>query len=397
MRCVGLRSQALFPLSSRNFKLDLARLFYAAWVPSLAHPFSRKDGKIVLRLGRVVFRIVRALDEAQTRGFVCLFFPLPSSMPHAFFLARHLLCFFFFPTVTRRLVVHSLTLRDAGTVYRVSDAALCGVASTKKEKSVRERATVFCLFFQDDDNDDAADDNDDDGIDEDNARKKKTPLPFFSSLFASTLSHTKKNKTKMNSKKQPPRFLLFGGTGWIGGLVSELLTAEGATWKASKARLEDRALIQKEFEEVRERDGGCWGRERLDEHSDDDDIAARKKKEALTRPFSFSSLDYKKNFKIKIQFKPTHVLNAAGITGRPNVDWCETHKVRFLFFMSSARHKREREKRKKFDLVLFLLLTKKTRSYSSITKTPSFLHRSRQSAPTSSACSTSPTSATRPG
>lgn len=25
--------------------------------------------------------------------------------------------------------------------------------------------------------------------------------------------------------------------------------------------------------------------------------------------------------------KPTHVLNCAGITGRPNVDWCEDHKV----------------------------------------------------------------------
>ena len=24
--------------------------------------------------------------------------------------------------------------------------------------------------------------------------------------------------------------------------------------------------------------------------------------------------------------KPTHILNAAGITGRPNVDWCESHK-----------------------------------------------------------------------
>ena len=28
-----------------------------------------------------------------------------------------------------------------------------------------------------------------------------------------------------------------------------------------------------------------------------------------------------------LQFKPTHILNAAGVTGRPNVDWCETHKV----------------------------------------------------------------------
>jgi len=26
------------------------------------------------------------------------------------------------------------------------------------------------------------------------------------------------------------------------------------------------------------------------------------------------------------EYKPTHVLNAAGITGRPNIDWCETNK-----------------------------------------------------------------------
>lgn len=26
------------------------------------------------------------------------------------------------------------------------------------------------------------------------------------------------------------------------------------------------------------------------------------------------------------EIKPSHVLNAAGITGRPNIDWCETHK-----------------------------------------------------------------------
>ena len=26
------------------------------------------------------------------------------------------------------------------------------------------------------------------------------------------------------------------------------------------------------------------------------------------------------------KYKPTHVLNAAGSTGRPNVDWCEDHK-----------------------------------------------------------------------
>jgi hypothetical protein len=26
-------------------------------------------------------------------------------------------------------------------------------------------------------------------------------------------------------------------------------------------------------------------------------------------------------------FGATHVLNAAGVTGRPNVDWCEDHKI----------------------------------------------------------------------
>ena len=40
--------------------------------------------------------------------------------------------------------------------------------------------------------------------------------------------------------------------------------------------------------------------------------------------------------------KPTHVLNAAGVTGRPNVDWCESHKVgaipRFLFSCQLHRH-----------------------------------------------------------
>lgn len=25
--------------------------------------------------------------------------------------------------------------------------------------------------------------------------------------------------------------------------------------------------------------------------------------------------------------KPTHVINCAGKTGRPNVDWCESHKL----------------------------------------------------------------------
>lgn len=71
-----------------------------------------------------------------------------------------------------------------------------------------------------------------------------------------------------------PTFLLFGGTGWIGGQLKELLTAQGAVFSCASARLEDRAAVVTEIERV----------------------------------------------------KPTHVLNAAGVTGRPNVDWCETHK-----------------------------------------------------------------------
>jgi hypothetical protein len=34
---------------------------------------------------------------------------------------------------------------------------------------------------------------------------------------------------------------------------------------------------------------------------------------------------------LELQVRPTHVLNAAGVTGRPNVDWCESHKVGAIF------------------------------------------------------------------
>ncbi|KAK2078738.1 hypothetical protein QBZ16_003578 [Prototheca wickerhamii] len=72
-----------------------------------------------------------------------------------------------------------------------------------------------------------------------------------------------------------PKFLIYGKNGWIGGLVGELLKKEGADFEYGTARLEDRAAIIADLERV----------------------------------------------------KPTHVLNAAGVTGRPNVDWCEDHKI----------------------------------------------------------------------
>jgi dTDP-4-dehydrorhamnose reductase len=72
-----------------------------------------------------------------------------------------------------------------------------------------------------------------------------------------------------------PVFLIFGKSGWIGGLLGDLLKENGAKFEFATARLEDRSSIIQDIERV----------------------------------------------------KPTHVLNAAGLTGRPNVDWCETHKI----------------------------------------------------------------------
>ncbi|KAF5827681.1 hypothetical protein DUNSADRAFT_251 [Dunaliella salina] len=72
-----------------------------------------------------------------------------------------------------------------------------------------------------------------------------------------------------------PVFLIFGKTGWIGQLVGGLLQEMGAKFEYATARLEDRSAVLADIERV----------------------------------------------------KPTHVLNAAGLTGRPNVDWCESHKV----------------------------------------------------------------------
>eukprot|EP00521_Asterionellopsis_glacialis_P010564 CAMPEP_0195295484 /NCGR_PEP_ID=MMETSP0707-20130614/17497_1 /TAXON_ID=33640 /ORGANISM="Asterionellopsis glacialis, Strain CCMP134" /LENGTH=315 /DNA_ID=CAMNT_0040356725 /DNA_START=1 /DNA_END=948 /DNA_ORIENTATION=+ len=72
------------------------------------------------------------------------------------------------------------------------------------------------------------------------------------------------------------RVIVYGGkTGWIGGLMIDLIKKEeGIEVFPSQVRMENRADVEKELDEI----------------------------------------------------KPTHVLNAAGITGRPNIDWCEDHK-----------------------------------------------------------------------
>ncbi|GFZ08211.1 rhamnose biosynthesis 3 [Actinidia rufa] len=71
------------------------------------------------------------------------------------------------------------------------------------------------------------------------------------------------------------KFLIYGKTDWIGGLLGKLCNEDGIEFEYGRARLENRSSIVEDVRRVR----------------------------------------------------PSHVFNAAGVTGRPNVDWCETHKV----------------------------------------------------------------------
>lgn len=71
------------------------------------------------------------------------------------------------------------------------------------------------------------------------------------------------------------RFLVIGRTGWIGGQIGDILARDGKTYTFAASRTYDRASFAKELDD----------------------------------------------------FKPTHVINAAGVTGRPNADWCEDHRV----------------------------------------------------------------------
>jgi hypothetical protein len=52
------------------------------------------------------------------------------------------------------------------------------------------------------------------------------------------------------------------------------------------------------------------------------------KRRAVEIPNGVASTSTTHKTRCCFQVKPTHVINAAGLTGRPNVDWCEDHKVR---------------------------------------------------------------------
>ncbi|KAK9006393.1 hypothetical protein V6N11_035434 [Hibiscus sabdariffa] len=77
------------------------------------------------------------------------------------------------------------------------------------------------------------------------------------------------------SSEKPLKFLIYGRTGWIGGLLGKLCEAKGIDFEYGRGRLENRISLESDIASV----------------------------------------------------NPTHVFNAAGVTGRPNVDWCESHKV----------------------------------------------------------------------
>lgn len=69
-------------------------------------------------------------------------------------------------------------------------------------------------------------------------------------------------------------YLIWGGRGWIAQHLETLLKGQGKSVYTTTVRMEDREAVDAELEKI----------------------------------------------------KPTHVLNCAGCTGRPNVDWCEDHK-----------------------------------------------------------------------
>ncbi|XP_021898354.1 trifunctional UDP-glucose 4,6-dehydratase/UDP-4-keto-6-deoxy-D-glucose 3,5-epimerase/UDP-4-keto-L-rhamnose-reductase RHM1-like [Carica papaya] len=81
-------------------------------------------------------------------------------------------------------------------------------------------------------------------------------------------------KNNPSEKKSSLKFLIYGRTGWIGGLLGKICEKRGIPYDYGRGRLEYRSQVLADIQCV----------------------------------------------------KPTHVFNAAGVTGRPNVDWCESHR-----------------------------------------------------------------------
>lgn len=56
--------------------------------------------------------------------------------------------------------------------------------------------------------------------------------------------------SKESQTSQKEKFLVYGKTGWIGGLVGQLLTEQGIDWEYGNARLEDRQAILRDIRRV---------------------------------------------------------------------------------------------------------------------------------------------------
>lgn len=99
-----------------------------------------------------------------------------------------------------------------------------------------------------------------------------------------------------------------GKNGWLGGLLGNICKEKGIEFSYATRRLEDKEgmraeLLQKKY--------------------------VARLRSSVRRLFVFATPSSTRVFSLvefSGFFRPTHVLNAAGKTGRPNVDWCETHQ-----------------------------------------------------------------------
>ena len=78
-----------------------------------------------------------------------------------------------------------------------------------------------------------------------------------------------------DNQEAGPIFLIYGKTGWIANKLARELNARNMIWHFGEARLQNREDVINDI----------------------------------------------------LQTKCTHIINAAGVTGRPNVDWCEDNKI----------------------------------------------------------------------
>lgn len=100
-------------------------------------------------------------------------------------------------------------------------------------------------------------------------------VPFPSSNHAPTYLRDLRSLNKHALTTMPHRFLIWGETGWVAGHLKALLEQQGKDVHTTKVRMENMSQVAEELKRI----------------------------------------------------QPTHVLNAAGCTGRPNVDWCEDNKA----------------------------------------------------------------------